>query len=174
MVVGPATAASPQQRADRMLLSLGDLGSAYTVKFSGNRTLIDVSAGDSATVRKELARSWVSGAEHGFRGKSVDRGVISQADVFRKGARMNLILRAWQQDVLRISDGTREQLPRTAPGTGGALVRGHLFAYELLIYMWRHGRAISSVDVTGLNGTVPVSLVMKLARVQDARMASAG
>ncbi len=174
LVVGRASASAPAVHADRILLSLGDLGSAYTVKFSARRSLIDVSSGDSASVRQELARSWLAGAEHSFRGKKVDRGVISQADVFRKGAHMDLILRAWQRDVLRISHGTLQQLPPTAPGTGGALVRGHLFAYELLIYMWRHGRAISSVDVTGLNGTVPVSLVMKLARVQDARMASAG
>jgi hypothetical protein len=173
LLVGTASASAPAARPDRILLSLGDLGSTYSVKFIARRTLIDVSSGDSASVRQELARSWIAGAEQSFRAKKVDRGVISQADVFRQGARLDLILRAWQRDVLRISHGTLQDLPTAAPGTGGALMRGHLFAYELLIYMWRHGRAISSVDVTGLNGTVPVSLVMKLARVQDARMASA-
>jgi len=172
VVIGAADAATPQVRANRMLLSLGDVGTGYTVRFSGRRTLSDVSAGDSASVRKELARSWVSGAEQAFRGKVVDRGVISQADVFRKGARMNLILHAWLEDFVRVSDGQLQQLPQAAPGTGGVLVRGRLLRYELLIYIWRHGRAISSVDVTGLNGTVPVALVMKLARVQDAHMAS--
>ena len=174
LLAGTANATAPAPRADRIILSLADVGSGYTAKYTGRRTLIDVSTGDSTKVRKELARSWISGAEHAFRGNRIDRGVISQADVFRKGAQMNLILRAWQRDVVRISQGTRQQLPGAAPGTGGALVRGHLLSYELLIYMWRRGRTISSVDVTGVDGTVPVSLVMKLARVQDARMASGG
>jgi hypothetical protein len=173
-VLAAAANASSGLRAKDLLLSLNDLGSAYTVRYSATRTLKDVSAGDSTSVRKELKRSWLKGAELAYRGRHVDRGVISQADIFRRGARMDLILGAWQRDALRISKGTRERVPHAAPGTGGALVRGHLFSYELLIYMWRHGRTIASVDVTGAKGTVPVSLVMKYARLQDARVASLG
>jgi hypothetical protein len=166
-----ATAVASAPGAKGLLLSRSDVGSGFIVKYSGARTLKVVGAGDSAAVRKELKRSWLNGAELAYQGSSVDRGVISQADVFRTGAQMGMILRAWQRDVVRISHGTRQALPDAAPGTGGALVRGHLLSYELLIYMWRHGRTISSVDVTGAKGTVPVSLVMKLARAQDARAA---
>jgi hypothetical protein len=171
LLAGAASASAPV-RAKGMLLSLGDVGAGYTVKYQGARTLNVVRSGDSATVQKELRRSWLNGAELAYRHADTDRGVISQADVFRKSARMDLILRAWQRDVVRISVGARQRVPHAAPGTGGALVRGHLLSYELLIYMWRHGRTIASVDVTGAKGTVSVSLLMKLARAQDARIAS--
>jgi len=158
------------------VLALSDLGDGYRVNpgLTIARTLADVSQGDSVAVRKELRRSWLAGAEHAFNGVSVQWGVVSLADVFRTSARMKLILRAWQDDAVRISKGKLQPVPRAAPGADGALVRGHLLNYELLIYMWRRGRTISAVDVTGTPGSVPLSLVIKLARVQDARAAAAG
>lgn len=175
LVVGTAGASKPAVAASRLVLTLDDLGGGYRINpgLTGNRSFQDVSLGDSVAVRKELSRSWLRGAEHAFNGVSVQWGVVSLADIFRESAHMDLILRAWQDDAVRISKGERQPLPSRAPGTGGVLVRGHLLQYELLIYMWRRGSTISSVDVTGAKDTVPVSLVMKLARRQDARVLSA-
>jgi len=174
LLVATARAAAPANPAKGLVLELADVGSAYNENpsLSGARTLADVSQGDSAAIKRELARGWIGGLERAYNGVSVPWGIVSLSDVFRASARIDLILGAWERDLVTISKGTRQPLPAKAPGTGGVLVRGKLLTYELLIYMWRHGQAISSVDVTGAQGKVPLSLLMKLARRQDAKISA--
>jgi hypothetical protein len=171
-----AVASKPKVQAAKLVLTLHDLGPGYSVNpgLTGPRTLKDVSLGDSGAVRKQLRKGWLGGAEHAFNGNVVKWGVVSLVDVFRPSTDVGSILRAWQDDAVSISQGKLSPVPRNAPGTGGALIQGHLLNYELVIYVWRRGRAIASVDVTGPNGSVPVSFVMKLARIQDARVEAAG
>jgi hypothetical protein len=171
-----AVASKPEVQAAKLVLTLDDLGPGYGVNpgLTGPRTLKDVSQGDSDAIRKRLRKSWLGGAEHAFNGTIVRWGVVSLADVFRPSTDVGSILRAWQDDAVSISKGKRAPVPRNAPGKDGALIQGHLLNYELVIYIWRRGRAIASVDVTGPNGSVPVSFVMKLARAQDARVEAAG
>jgi hypothetical protein len=155
-----------------LVLLQRDVGHDYrpNPNLTGARKLGVVGQGDSAAVRRELRRSWIGGQTAAYNGVSVPWGIVSISDVFTPSARMKLILEAWERDLVKISRGKREPLPAGAPGTGGALVRGRLLTYELLIYMWRHGRTISSVDVTGQMGKVPLGLLMKLARRQNARI----
>jgi len=161
-----------QNPAIGLVLLQRDVGGAYqpNANLTGARKLGVVGQGDPAEVRRELHRSWMGGQSAAYNGTSVPWGIVSISDVFKPSARMKLILDAWERDLVKISRGKREPLPRGAPGTGGALVRGRLLTYELLIYMWRHGRTISSVDVTGKMGKVPPGLVMRLARRQDAKI----
>lgn len=172
LLCGGSGAGAAVNPALRLVLTPHDLGHSYRSNqtLTGPRTLADISLGDSRTVRRELARSWLGGEEDAYNGVSVPWGVVSISDVFKPTARIDLILAAWEHDLVTITKGKREPLPAGAPGSGGALVRGSLLTYELLIYMWRRGRTIASVDVTGSMGTVPLSLLMKLARRQDAKI----
>ena len=102
----------------------------------------------------------------GFNGISVPWGIVSTADVFRTTDLVS-IDRAWHRDLLRIAAGNMRRLPANAPGTNQVLVRGRLQSFETLEYMWQHGRAILSVNLTGKPGTLRLSLLMALARRQD-------
>jgi hypothetical protein len=172
-----AAHAQAPPRTGALVLGLTDLGPGYRINpgLTGARTLTVISQGDPAAIRRELSRTWLRGTVHAFNGAAikgvkVQWGVISIADVFRKSARMKMILDAWERDLVRISKGHREPTPVGAPGAGGALVRGHLLTYELLIYMWRRGNTIASVDVTGPPGSVPLSMLMRLVHRQDSKV----
>jgi hypothetical protein len=62
-------------------------------------------------------------------------------------------------------------IPRGAPGSSRFLLRGHMQQSEVLIYQWRHGRAILATWLVGTPGTVQVPQLLKLVRVQDAKAA---
>jgi hypothetical protein len=168
----PARTATAQNPALGLVLVARDIGPGYrqNTGMTSGRTLAIVAQGDSPQVRRELARSWIGGQSTAYNGVSVPWGIVSISDVFKPTARMGLILSAWERDLLRITRGRLEPLPKSAPGSGGALVRGRLLTYELLIYMWRRGRTIASVDVTGTMGKVPLALLMRLARLQNAKI----
>jgi hypothetical protein len=152
------------------------VGSAYhfNPNVSGPRKLSDVTIGDSSAVQAQIRHNWLGGEESAYNGVSVPWGIVSLADVFRSAAPVAGVLRAWQADAVKISGGARVSLPLAvgAPGIHGVLVRGHIVDYEILTYIWSRGRTIASVDVTGKPGTVPVGLVLDLARTQDARIAA--
>jgi hypothetical protein len=172
---GHADAAATNPAA-RFVLSQHDVGGAYRLNAnaSGSRKLSDVTLGDSSAVQAQIRRNWLGGDETAYNGVSVPWGIVSLADVFRSTVPVATVLRAWQTDAVRISGGSRVPLPlgTGAPGTHGELVRGHIVDYEILTYIWSRGRTIASVDVTGKPGTVPVGLVLRLARAQDARIAA--
>jgi hypothetical protein len=125
-------------------------------------------------VQAQIRKNWLGGEESAYNGVSVQWGIVSLADVFRSTAPIASVLSAWQADAVRISGGKRVSLPLVsgAPGSHGVLVRGHIVDYEILTYIWSQGRTIASIDVTGKPGTVPLGLVLRLAREQDARIAA--
>jgi hypothetical protein len=160
--------------AARFVLTQSDVGKGYRLNAnaSGPRALSDVTLADTSKVVSEIKHNWLGGEETAYNGISVPWGIVSLADVFRSGAAANEILPAWVKDAVKISAGVRIVVPLAsgAPGSQGALVRGQLAGYETLIYMWRHGRTIASVDVTGKPGTVPVALAIAFARRQDSQI----
>jgi len=158
----------------RYVLTSRDVGPAYARNdtVSGGRSLADVSVGDSARIRRELRQSWLGGTVAAFNAVSGARGVISIADVFRQGAPIAEILRAWQADAARVTHGAFEPLPGRAPGDHPALVRGKILSYEVLVYMWSRGRTIASVEVTGKPGETDRGFLLSLARRQDAKLAA--
>jgi hypothetical protein len=176
LLVGAAVVASALSSGDpaaRYVLTARDVGSGYRLNpnASGTRTLSDVSLGDSARVRRELRQSWLGGRVAGFNAVSGTDGVISIVDVFRSGTVVPDVLAAWVADAKRVIHGVSEPLPANAPGGHPALIRGKLIRFEVLVYMWSHGRAIASVEVTGLPGHLQQPFLMKLARLQDAKLA---
>jgi hypothetical protein len=168
-----ASAANP---AEHFVLTQHDVGGAYrfNANVSGPRKLADVTIGDSSGIQARIRKNWLGGQENAYNGVSVPWGIVSLADVFRSTSPVASVLSAWQSDAVRISGGVRVSLPLGigAPGVHGMLVRGRIVDYEILTYIWSRGRTIASVDVTGKLGTVPVGLVLRLARAQDARIAA--
>jgi hypothetical protein len=158
--------------AAHYVLTARDVGVAYRFNpsVSGRRSLSDLTVGDSARVQAEIRRTWLGGTVAGFNSVSGKSGVISIADVFRSGSRIDAILRAWQADAAHVLHGTRERVPDRSPGTHPALVRGKLLSYQVLVYMWSHGNAIASVEVTGLSADVGRAFLLRLARAQDAKL----
>jgi hypothetical protein len=168
-----AGAANP---AARFVLTQHDVGGSYRLNAnaSGPRKLSDVTIGDSNAIQTQIRKNWLGGEEAAYNGVSVPWGIVSLADVFRSSAPVATVLNAWQADAVRISGGRRVSLPLAsgAPGSHGVLVRGHIVDYEILTYIFSEGRTIASVDVTGKPGTVPLGLVLRLARAQDAQIAA--
>jgi hypothetical protein len=98
-------------------------------------------------------------------------GVISIADVFRRGAALDAILVAWQKDAVQAIGGAFEDLPPRAPGHRPALVRGSIAGWEVLAYMWSRGNTIATIEVTGKRGEPTRSLLLALVRRQNAKLA---
>jgi hypothetical protein len=169
-----APASAGTNPAARYVLSPSDVGRSYKLNasVSGARTLTDIVVGDSAAIQSQIRHQWLGGEQAAYNGVSVKWGIVSIADVFRS-AQITDIVAAWEQDTVTTIVGKRLALPHGAPGRHGALIRGHVVNQPLLIYMWQHGRTIASVDVTGGTvGNAQLSLVMKLARQQDAKIGS--
>lgn len=156
----------------RYVLTARDVGPAYKRNdvASGGRALADVSLGDSAGVRKELRRSWLGGTVAAYNHRAGTSGVISIADVFRRGAAVDNVLLAWQRDAARVTRGAFETLPRRSPGHHPAMVRGSIAGYEILLYMWSRGHTIASVEVTGKPGEPSKRFLFALVRRQDAKL----
>ena len=171
-VVGVASATGEANPAARYVLTAYDLGPTYLPNdsVSGSRSLADISVGDSARVRQALRQNWLGGTVAGFNGVSGSRGVISIADVFRAGAPIDDVLKAWQLDAVRTTKGVFERLPSHSPGHHPVLVRGSVLNYEVLLYMWSRKNTIASVEVTGKRGEPTKSFLLTLARRQDAKL----
>src|SRR5439155_14570793 len=134
-VVGVASATGGANPAARYVLTAYDLGPTYLPNdsVSGSRSLADISVGDSARIRRELRRNWLGGTVAGFNAVSGSRGVISIADVFRRGAPIDDLLHAWQSDSARTTKGVFESLPSHSPGHHPVIVRGSILNYEVLL-----------------------------------------
>ena len=171
-VVGVASATGGANPAAHYVLTAYDLGPTYLPNdsVSGSRSLADISVGDSARVRQALRQNWLGGTVAGFNGVSGSRGVISIADVFRTGAPIDDVLKAWQLDAVRTTKGVFERLPSHSPGHHPVLVRGSVLNYEVLLYMWSRKNTIASVEVTGKRGEPTKSFLLTLARRQDAKL----
>ncbi len=159
----------------RLVLDLRDVGPAYTQNkhFSRSRTLKDAASGDSSRIQRRLRQIWIGGYQTGFNGRSVPWGVVSVVDLFRS-SRLADIERAWTIDAIRITGGSRNPVPSNAPGSFRLLVRGTITIgsqkADIDIYMWQRKRAIAAVTVSGSRGAFPSSLVVTLARRQDAKI----
>ena len=155
------------------VLSERDVGSGYATNrpFTRARTLAEVSTGATPAIREELARRWIAGMQSGFNGgRSVSyRAIISTADLFRTSS-LQAILLAWQERYLRLSAGARLPVPASAPGTSRFLLRGQMRSLEVLIYVWKHNRAVLSVWLIGTPRTLSRPLLIRLARRQDAKL----
>gem|GEM_PF-6362060 len=92
----PASAASRDPAAS-LVLSSSDLGPGYRLNTSGSgpRTLSAVSYGDTGAVRRYVEADWLGGFESAFDDRWPAIAVISIADVFKPGAPVGRILRAW-------------------------------------------------------------------------------
>jgi hypothetical protein len=170
-----AQSASAPQRdpAAGLVLSVSDVGPGYhaNTAVSGIRTLSEVSYGDTQKIVRYLDADWLGGTESAFNGVSV--GIISVADVFRPGAPVDTVLRAWQDDAQAITGGDRVPLSSGYPGGDPALISGMVVNYGVLIYMWREGRVIGTLELTGKPAKLRPSLLIELARRQEARIARA-
>ena len=167
---GSTTATNP---GARYVLTAHDVGPAYKQNktASGGRVLADVSFGDSAGVRKELRRSWLGGTVAAYNRIAGTSGVISIADVFRRGAAVDNVLLAWQKDAARTTHGAFEHLPSRSPGHHPAMVRGSIAGFGVLVYMWSRGHMIATIEVTGKRGELSKSFLFALVRRQDAKLA---
>jgi hypothetical protein len=170
-----AQSASPPQRdpAAGLVLSASDVGPGYRTNtaVSGIRTLSEVSYGDTQKIVRYLDADWLGGTESAFNGVSI--GIISVADVFRPGAPVDTVLRAWQDDAQAFTGGDRVPLPIDFPGGDPALISGMVVNYGVLIYMWREGRVIGTLELTGKPAKLRPSLLIELVRRQEARIARA-
>jgi hypothetical protein len=159
----------------RLVLAQKDVGDEYVQNrgFSRRRTLQDAGSGDSPAIRQRLRDLWLSGYQTGFNGRTVTWGIVSTVDVFRN-AGLAQIERAWKGDVLRLTQGRPLPVPSAAPGSFRVLVRGRLSigqqSAEIVVYMWQDARAIASVTVSGRPRSFPISLVVSLAKRQDAKL----
>jgi len=168
-----ASSVAPAQ----LVLRQRDVGDAYLQNraFSRARTIQEASSGDSLEIRRQLKRLWLGGYQTGFNGRTVPWGIVSTVDVFRV-SRLADIEQAWKHDVLRITGGRAVAVPRAAPGSFRFFVRGHIAIggqpAEIELYMWRRARAIAAVTITG-TGSFPHSLVLSLAKRQDAKIRDA-
>ena len=172
-LAGPPASCAPgcsSSSPGRLVLSASDVGSAYRVNsaVSGPRTLATVSAGDNPTVQSLIAKSWISGTEAAFNGRSGSVGVVSIADVFRPSSQIDDILSAWQSDATQITSGAVQKLPSNAVGTRPVLIKGKVVDYGVLLYMWRHGNAIASVEMVGEEAQLDQNKLLDLARRQEA------
>ena len=160
--------------AASLVLSASDVGPGYRTNtaVSGIRTLSEVSYGDTAPIVRDLDADWLGGSESAFNGPSI--GIISVADVFRPGTPVDAVLRAWQDDAQAFTGGGRQQLPSGVPGGDPALISGTVVNYGVLIFMWRNGRVIATLELTGKPAKLRVSLLMELVRRQEARISRAG
>jgi hypothetical protein len=159
--------------AAALVLSASDVGPGYhaNTAVSGIRTLSEVSYGDTQTIVRYLDADWLGGTESAFNGLST--GIISVADVFRPGAPVDTVLRAWQDDAQAITGGDRVPLPHNYPGGDPVLISGTVVDYGILIYMWREGRVIATLEVTGKPAKLQRSMLIELARRQEARISRA-
>jgi hypothetical protein len=160
--------------AASLVLSASDVGPGYRTNtaVSGIRTLSEVSYGDTASIVRDLDADWLGGSESAFNGPSI--GIISVADVFRPGTPVDTVLRAWQADAQAFTGGGLEQLPSGVPGGDPALISGTVVNYGVLIFMWRNGRVIATLELTGKPAKLRVPLLMELVRRQEARITRAG
>ncbi|MFZ1880388.1 MAG: hypothetical protein WAU41_09490 [Gaiellaceae bacterium] len=158
-----------------LVLQPADVGAGYVenASFSGQETLQDAASGDSAAVRRRLQKVWVGGYRAGFNGRTVQRGVVSTADVFRSSTIAD-IERAWKSDLITQIGGRPMATPASAPGTFRVLARGsaHVGAQslEVLLYVWQQGRVVASVNVTGTPNSFSTALLMRLVARQDAKL----
>ena len=156
----------------RLVLSRSDVGGHYLVNraFTSRHTLSEVQTAAPRPVRRRFASLWVEGTQTGFNGdRSVaGRTIISIADVFRTTA-LRAISGWWEARYLTLSGGSKIAIPRGAPGSSRFLLRGHMQANGVLIYEWRHGRAILQTWLIGPPGTLRVAQLLKLVRAQDAK-----
>jgi hypothetical protein len=171
-VVAVAGATGATNPGARYVLTARDVGPAYKRNntASGGRVLADVSVGDSASVRKELRRSWLGGTVAAYNRIPGTSGVISIADVFRRGAAVDDVLLAWQKDAARTTHGAFKDLPPRSPGHHPAMVRGSIAGFEVLLYMWSQGHTIATIEVTGKPGEPSKSFLLALVRRQDAKL----
>ncbi len=174
-LAAPAQSAPVPHRdpAAALVLSASDVGPGYhaNTAVSGIRTLSEVSYGDTQKIVRYLDADWLGGTESAFNGLSL--GIISVADVFRPGAPVDAVLRAWQDDAQNFTGGNRVPLPPGHPGGDPALISGTVVNYGVLIYMWREGRVIATLELTGKPAKLQRSLLIKLARRQEARISRA-
>jgi hypothetical protein len=171
-----AVAARPNP-AVPLVLSERDVGGNYTLnrRFSVPHTLAGVSTAAPAPVKQQLARLWVAGVQTGFNGNALTggRSILSFADLFRTTA-LTSIVQTWEQRFLLLSHGSSAPVPRGAPGTNGfLLIHGRLASDEMILYMWRHGKAILSTWLIGRPAVLRLSLLVKLAAIQDAHATAA-
>jgi hypothetical protein len=117
-----------------------------------------------------LRRDWIKGTEAAFNGRSGSAGIVSIADVFRPGTPTGTVLDAWQRDAVSTTSGSVEPLPANAPGAQPVLIKGTVLKYGILLYMWRDGTTIASVELVGKAGSLPVPELMTLARRQQSKI----
>jgi hypothetical protein len=157
-----------------LVLSSSDVGGHYVLNraFTSRRTLSELDTAAPRAVRRQLASLWLDGTQTGFNGdRAVSNvAIISSADVFRTSA-LAAITRWWERRFLDLSRGSRMAIPRGAPGSSRFLLRGHMQRSEVLIYQWRHGRAILETWLVGRPGLVQVPRLLELVRAQDAKAA---
>lgn len=155
-----------------LVLTPHDVGSNFKVNggVSGPRTLTTVSADDKPAIRLLLKRYWAAGMEAAFNGRRTSTGIVSTADVFRRGAPVERILAAWQGDAKSILHGTTLPAYVHAPGSSGVTMRGVIYKYEVLLYMWRSQQVIASVELVGTPGHLSRSLLETLANDEESRI----
>jgi len=138
VLAAPAQALPPDPAAG-LVLSASDVGHGYRLNtsLSGTRTLSEVSYGDTQTIVHYLDADWLGGTESAFNGVGV--GIVSVADVFKQGAPVATILRAWQDDAQAFTGGSRQPLPGRALGGDPAFISGTVVNYGVLIYMCAMG-----------------------------------
>jgi hypothetical protein len=157
------------------VLTYSDAGPGYVLnhRVSGPRTLGVVTAGDTGAVKALLRADWLRGAEAAFSGQGTRPGIVSIGDVFRQGTQVDAILAAWQADARRALSGSGLPLPANAPGTRPALIRGTFAGYAVLLYMWRAGDTIGSVELIGGPTALRTDFLLELAARQQARVRAA-
>lgn len=161
---GSAQAVLPPQDRN-LVLTAAAAGSSYALdgRVSGSRTLAVVSAGDAPQIAAVLKRDWLRGAEVAFEPRESGPTIVSIGDAFRPGSPVGAILAAWRADAIRTLSGTALPLPKGAPGTSPALIRGTFTSYGVLLYMWRTGNTIRSVELIGAPGALHVPFLIHLA-----------
>lgn len=170
-----ATGGNP---AVSLLLSRTDVGTSYSLTrgMTHRWTLAERSDGLPQTVKREFAVRWLAGAQTGFTGSVAvsHQAIVSTADVFRT-SEVSRITESWQSRFLRYGRGARLGIPSNAPaGASRFLMRGRMLSHgtklEVILFLWRHDRAVLSVWIIAKPGIPDLSRLMTLARREDAKV----
>ncbi len=168
-------------RPTQLVLSAKDVGGPYVPNRSMTLswTLRERTDGFPQPLRRELAAKWVAGAQAGFDGSDAvaHQAILSTADLFRTSD-VSRIVESWQGMFLRYGRGTRLRIPASAPaGASRFLMRGRMLSHgtklEVILYLWRHDRAVLSVWLIGKPGIPRLPHLMVLASRQDSKLARA-
>jgi hypothetical protein len=163
-----------RREPSQLVLRAQDVGGSYLENRQGSfpHKFAFVAAGDSSSVRHHLLeKMWTDGYQRGFNGTSVPWGIVSSVDRFTTTG-LSVIGRAWRAGFLRILHGRSLTLPHAAPGTSRLLIRGSLAGAAIYAYVWQQGATISQVNLAGRVGPAQLPLLMRLARIQAARISA--